>query len=61
MSREITLEHLSAYLPWGLEYYPSEKSDLFHDLYADHAPFSSWNYKLALEAKYHYIKNTLKH
>lgn len=48
---KLTIKHLAPYLPYGLKYYPSNESDLFSDLYADHASYSSWNYKLALEAK----------
>jgi len=47
----IELKHLCAYLPYGLKFYPSEKSDLFHDIYADHAMDSTWNYIHALENK----------
>lgn len=46
---KLELKHLAPYLPYGLKYYPSEKSDLFFDLYADYAPNSSWKYDLALE------------
>jgi len=51
---KLELKHLAPYLPYRLKYYPSKESDLFHDLYADHTPYSSWNYKLALEEKDEY-------
>lgn len=41
-------------MPYGLKYYPSETSDLFHDAYADNSGFSSWDYISALEAKDEY-------
>ena len=44
--KKLTLEHLSPYIPYGLTYYPSEQSDLYHDAFADNSP---WDYITALE------------
>jgi len=45
----LELKHIAPYLAYGLKYYPSEKSDLFHDCYADNNLGTSWNYVNALE------------
>lgn len=50
-NKEELLTIYSAYLPYELKFYPSEKSDLFHDLFADNFPTTTWSYNLALEAK----------
>lgn len=51
METELELKHIAPYLPYGVNYYPSEKSDLFHDLYADYNLETSWDYITALENK----------
>lgn len=51
MNKDELLKIYSAYLPYGLNYYPSEKSDLFHDLYANNFPHTTLNYQLALQEK----------
>lgn len=48
-SKEELLKIYSAYLPYELTFYPSEKSNLFDDLFADNFKHSAWNYRLALE------------
>lgn len=45
----LEIKHLAPYLPYGLNYYPSEESDLYHDIFANNNLLTPYNYISALE------------